>query len=1064
MAYNDDEQDRERRSGSRDRGEDRPRRKFLRRRRKEGDDADEPALGGWRPIGEALFWGVIFLSLTIVAFALSGGSGRIAAGPEPEPGKQTESPLVPAPLPGSTVAKTSANGPVQATPKQKLPGDFDESLRPNANLTKRNDPPAPPLVAPSSQRQRFEEAAKNTALPRRDLPPAGLPEGPFLKDLAAEDQGLLERLRGPAPWKNLRVGELYRLARVAPPAAALPAESTLRTPIAALLRAATLTAADRRVDMAPMLKLAELRPARRRTDIAALQRAARLVHEAPPQRTDIKGMWRTARLEAPPRRTEIAPLLRTATVTAPPTRWDWRPQLRLATFQPLPPAWEVAQLFKPARLLAPERRTDVASMYKPARVESRQQRLPWEEMLHRAWLDPDYRRTDVAFLARPARFVPSTFRRDLPGMVKNATVEPTPRVTPVARLTKNVRLIPLPKPEPIAATVGAVAAPLPERAVQTLPLAAPAEPQALLLRSAPRTARLGKRLVLVARVVGRDQQALPDQLVEWTIDRNGVGRIAATPQDARLAKPSEKPLPTFARTWTATAPHRVPADLGDLEIQPGETWIAVETESAGTMLAVAEAPRVAAPTAGRASARVHWDHAGAKFPGTLRAQAGGTAALASRVGIGADAGAPGEALPNYRVRYTLTDPHGAAFENGQTTFEADSAADGQAPAGLRQAAPQVGATRGKAELLGRNPLSGEPATILAAGEFTVEWLAPQIVLQPRGPSVAPAGEPAAIKVAGSVAEPQFAKGLRLWALPAADLRLQGGDRGQPLDLGDFPAVDGRAPEALARLDQAGLRTVRFEVRAGQHVWTTAAHEINFAAPELAVAVEAPERWLDGDSKPMTVKATNKGLVPARNLRARLEVPVGWHFESVEDGGAENGAAVWLLDRLDPGASKTFRLRARANGEGKGVARATAEALAASPVSAETALAAGTGGVPNLQLEVRDTVDPVKLGEEFEYVVTLRNSGAVAARDVRLEGALPSGFAAVSATGNLPFRVEDGKLVLGAATEIPAGGRLEGRIRAKATVGGKVVFALQVRHASLGAAPARSEESTVAYRP
>ena len=39
------------------------------------DEGAESGLGGWRPIGEAIFWGVIFLGLTLVAFSLGEGIG-----------------------------------------------------------------------------------------------------------------------------------------------------------------------------------------------------------------------------------------------------------------------------------------------------------------------------------------------------------------------------------------------------------------------------------------------------------------------------------------------------------------------------------------------------------------------------------------------------------------------------------------------------------------------------------------------------------------------------------------------------------------------------------------------------------------------------------------------------------------------------------------------------------------------------------------------------------------------------------------------------------------------------
>src|SRR5262245_22672228 len=56
------------------------------------DEENEAALGGWRPFGEAVFWGVVFLGLTVVAFSLGEGIGvkKPLAGKEIEAEKPVE--------------------------------------------------------------------------------------------------------------------------------------------------------------------------------------------------------------------------------------------------------------------------------------------------------------------------------------------------------------------------------------------------------------------------------------------------------------------------------------------------------------------------------------------------------------------------------------------------------------------------------------------------------------------------------------------------------------------------------------------------------------------------------------------------------------------------------------------------------------------------------------------------------------------------------------------------------------------------------------------------------------
>jgi Domain of unknown function DUF11 len=92
--------------------------------------------------------------------------------------------------------------------------------------------------------------------------------------------------------------------------------------------------------------------------------------------------------------------------------------------------------------------------------------------------------------------------------------------------------------------------------------------------------------------------------------------------------------------------------------------------------------------------------------------------------------------------------------------------------------------------------------------------------------------------------------------------------------------------------------------------------------------------------------------------------------------------------------------------GRGLALLAAAAAIACSVGSSAGLAGSAfrGGEPtaddgaDLAVEIVDSSDPVKPGEDFHYNVRVRNLGAGDATDVRLKGALPESFELLSATG------------------------------------------------------------------
>jgi uncharacterized repeat protein (TIGR01451 family) len=654
-------------------------------------------------------------------------------------------------------------------------------------------------------------------------------------------------------------------------------------------------------------------------------------------------------------------------------------------------------------------------------------------------------------------------RLDVEKLVKWSQFEPAYHRLDVEKNTRLVRFIPLPHdlfaPAMLDKSIQQTAGPL-HGAPKPATAPPKVEPVAVVLKEPPSGYRIGKQLLLVARVVGQNQQPLSDQAVEWTIDHNGVGEIVAFASDARIGKPGEKFLPTFARTYTAVTPQTLDPSLGGAKIEIGETWCVVEAHSAGAMLVSARIPSLATSAKGAATARLHWDHAEIQFPPRIEVQAGTEAFPIARVTTAA--GGAGEPLPNYKVRCTLTEPNGAAFPGAGRAYEGETASDGSAVLPLRQEVPKVGETRANVELLGPNPLYGQPAVVLAKGTMVVSWAAPEVHLIPSGPAVAAVGEWVKLTVKGTVGNVGLAKGLRLSATAPADLVVASGNRLPSIDLGDWPPADGRPLEMQVRSDQSGSKTVRFEVRSGGHTWSSADQTIRFAAAEPALAIKAGDRWEVGVPSVLAITVKNPSEFAASGLRLRQAVPPGFRVHSAGQANIEPAALVWEIPRIDPGAEQSFECSLIPNESGKATLRAHLSGGGSPSVQAATEVA--TAGVVALKISLQDSADPVEVGGRVEYEVVLENQGTAPAENIVLSASMPPQMQLESASGSLLSVVKDGKLSLGPVGSLAPGGRLRCKVKVKAASVGEARFVVRLEHPSVGPNGVEEQESTVIYKP
>jgi uncharacterized repeat protein (TIGR01451 family) len=567
-------------------------------------------------------------------------------------------------------------------------------------------------------------------------------------------------------------------------------------------------------------------------------------------------------LDAPPKPAENRmPIVPTKAVQPPPeeptTRLDWRPMVAKAELKLKPKPKPVA----------------VA----PPPIDEPTQRLDVEKLTKIVTLVPATHLLNVAEMLKEVRLVPKGSRLDWAAMLKRVTLEPKTSRLEHDRMVKLVTFTPRPKQKPIVEPA-AVQSPI----LRETP-APVVTPTSLQLREIPMMQQVGKAVVMIAKVLGPNERPLADQMVEWTLDRQGVGEVLAVPNDSKVVKPSERPWPTFARTFTAKSPYRLDASLGGAEIQIGETWIAVESASAGGMYAAAQAPAISSSNAGRAGAFLHWDRAKAVFPEPITAQAGGEAVVYTKV-VSSDGGSP---LPDYRIRYTVTESNGAESSSGD--LEAESRGDGKAQATFRQTTAKPGVTRGKIELLGRRPLPGRSAVVLAAGDFSINWTAPTIALASKFPSSWRLGETVAGSVVVQNKGDAAVKGLKVRQEIPSGIRLVSADGGAVDGQGvtwTVDHLDAGAEQTLAlklQGDADGKRSLKVQAmgRSLTDSPTAATEVVIEGTPSLVLSIkDSADPTPAGREFDYDVVIQNHGNAAARDVRVEFAPPVGLEIVSV----------------------------------------------------------------------------------------------------------------------------------------------------------------------------------------
>ena len=169
------------------------------------------------------------------------------------------------------------------------------------------------------------------------------------------------------------------------------------------------------------------------------------------------------------------------------------------------------------------------------------------------------------------------------------------------------------------------------------------------------------------------------------------------------------------------------------------------------------------------------------------------------------------------------------------------------------------------------------------------------------------------------------------------------------------------------------------------------------APQLTIKVEAARQAFVGRPASVRIEVVNTGEVTVQEAVVELQIPANAAFVRTDhDGKSASNAVRWEIGDLPVDSSR--ELRASIASATTAVLDLEATATGHCVEARSETVRSEVVGTPALLLEVADLADPVEVGEDVTYRVSVTNEGSADGTNVVVECELDDGLSVISSSG------------------------------------------------------------------
>lgn len=297
--------------------------------------------------------------------------------------------------------------------------------------------------------------------------------------------------------------------------------------------------------------------------------------------------------------------------------------------------------------------------------------------------------------------------------------------------------------------------------------------------------------------------------------------------------------------------------------------------------------------------------------------------------------------------------------------------------------------------------------------------------------------------------------------PLPDGMTSSGKKAMSFDVGTLGPGESRKVEFAAKAAKTGeFVNAATAVADGGLQAKSEAVTTTVRLPVLAVTKTAPKLRYVGRPFDYTLTVKNKGDAVAKDTVLVDTLPDNAKLINASAGGkVAGGKATWQLGSLAPNASKTVTLSMMATEIGMIRNTATATAYCA---KASARAVTEVRGIPAILLECVDLDDPIEVGKNVTYEITVTNQGSALGTNIVVKCTLPAEQEFVSASGPTKETAVGKAVTFAALKSLAPKAKVTYRLVVKGVGTGDVRFKVSLTSDQM-TSPAEETESTNIYK-
>ncbi len=347
-------------------------------------------------------------------------------------------------------------------------------------------------------------------------------------------------------------------------------------------------------------------------------------------------------------------------------------------------------------------------------------------------------------------------------------------------------------------------------------------------------------------------------------------------------------------------------------------------------------------------------------------------------------------------------------------------------------------------------------TRLAGEVYIVE---PRLTLATHAPDTALASDPVPVTFTVTNSGNGLAQNVNLH-VTLTNLTGPQAEKSLSIPIGDLGAGDSKSVTSFLKGSALGAASAKATATGDGNLKSDGVISTKVVSPDLAISKIGVETSPLGRELTYKITVTNKGDGEARNVIIQDAIPTGATFAGASDNGILSPAkdtVTWNIGGLLPAASREVSISLTPTRALKLDSSVIARAHGIPSISAVATTS--IKGVPNLLLEVIDQKDPVAVGDNAAYSITVTNQGTGSDTGIKTTITLDPGMEFIKADGVTSGSLAGNTITFQPLKSLPPKDKAAWRVIVKAKTPGTLKLNAAITSDQSPQATTRTESTT-----